>query len=98
MATRHTVSELTEKMVKKINSKPKKIIVEASNPSFIIIDDKRYVYEKETYKKIDNVEHTDKVIFKEFLGFFLMLSLAMKIYHKSSEKMTKSSKFSIGRV
>ncbi len=64
MATRKKVSETVEDMMNQI--KPSKITIEASNPSIITIDGKKYVYEKETFKKIDNVEHTDKIIFKEF--------------------------------
>ena len=53
-------------MVSEIESKPKKIIVEARNPNFIIVDNKKYIIEREVYKKIDKVEHADKIIFKEF--------------------------------
>ncbi len=47
-------------------NKGNKIIIESRNPNFIIANGKKYVYERETFKKIDNVEHTDKIIFKEF--------------------------------
>jgi len=43
-----------------------KIIIESKNPSLIIVDGKKYILEKETFKKIDKVEHSDKLIFKEF--------------------------------
>lgn len=46
--------------------KQKKIVIIAQNPNFIIVDGKKYIFEKETYKKIDNIEHADKIIFKEF--------------------------------
>ena len=47
-------------------TKPKKVIVESKNPSILIIDGKKYILEKETHKKIDGVEHSDKAVFKEF--------------------------------
>ena len=53
-------------MVNEIENKPKKVIVESKNPTLIIVDGKKYILEKELYKKIDKVEHSDKLIFKEF--------------------------------
>jgi hypothetical protein len=43
-----------------------KIIIDAGNPNFVIVDSKKYILETQTYKKIDRVEHADKVVFKEF--------------------------------
>ena len=66
MATRRRVSEIAKEMVNEIENKPKKVIVESKNPTLIIVDGKKYILEKELYKKIDKVEHSDKLIFKEF--------------------------------
>lgn len=64
MATRRKVSEIAKEIVNEMN--PKKIIIETKNPTMIIVDGKKYLLEKEVYKKIDKVEHSDKLIFKEF--------------------------------
>ena len=44
----------------------KVVVIKVSEPNTIIIDNKKYILEKQTYKKIDNVEHMDKLIYKEF--------------------------------
>ena len=66
MATRRRVSEIAKEMVNEIENKPKKVIIESKNPTLIIVDGKKYILEKEVYKKIDKVQHSDKLIFKEF--------------------------------
>jgi dephospho-CoA kinase len=37
----------------------------ASDPNIVIIDGKKFILERVTTKKIDKVEHADKIIFKE---------------------------------
>lgn len=64
MATRRKVSEIAKEMASE--TKPKKIIIESKNPSIIIINGKKFIMEREIYKKIDNVQHSDKVVYKEF--------------------------------
>ena len=44
----------------------KKIIVESSAPNIIIADGKKYILESEVFKKINKVEHSERIIFKEF--------------------------------
>ena len=46
--------------------KKTKILIDASQPSIIDVDGKKYIIEKETTKTIDGVTHADKIIFKEF--------------------------------
>jgi hypothetical protein len=43
-----------------------KVNIDASNPSILLIDGKKFILEKETSKKIDGVDHGNKIIFKEF--------------------------------
>jgi L-cysteine desulfidase len=44
----------------------KKIIMNSHEPNIIEVDGQKFIVEKETHKKIDGIEHLDKVIFKEF--------------------------------
>jgi len=59
------------KVTKTINGKetffnrPKEIIVKSDSPTCLIVDGKKYIFEKETFKKIDKVEHSDKMVFRE---------------------------------
>ena len=46
--------------------KVKKIEMNCSDPSIIEIDGEKYITEKETFKTIDGVEHSDKIVFKRF--------------------------------
>jgi uncharacterized protein (DUF1919 family) len=46
--------------------KKKKIIIENKTPNMMLVDGKKYVFEKQCVKKIDGVPHDDKVIFSEF--------------------------------
>ena len=66
MATRQEVTKEVNGKETFLYSKPSKIVVESKNPTLIIVDGKKYILEKELYKKIDKVEHSDKLIFKEF--------------------------------
>lgn len=43
-----------------------KIEIDTKQPNIIEIDGVKYILEKEKTKKIDNVEHSDRVIFKKF--------------------------------
>lgn len=45
--------------------RPKEIIVKSDNPTCLIINGKKYIFEKEVYKKIDKVEHSDRMVFRE---------------------------------
>lgn len=62
MATRRKVSEIAKEMTRK----PKRIEIESKTPNIIIVDGEKYIMETELFKKIDKVEHSHKVIFKEF--------------------------------
>lgn len=48
--------------------KSKEIKVEAkpSEPNIIEINKVKYIFDKEKFKKIDGIDHTDKLIFKRF--------------------------------
>ena len=63
MAKRNKISELAKNINKKIQ---KNVKVEglASEPNVILVDGKKYYLDRVTTKKIDKVEHADRVIFK----------------------------------
>lgn len=42
-----------------------KVEVEQANPNIVIIDGKKYIIDRERFKKIDKVKHLDRVILKE---------------------------------
>ena len=42
-----------------------KVEIEASDPTVIIVNGKKFVYAKETTKKIDGIPHGDKIIYRE---------------------------------
>lgn len=46
--------------------KTKKVEINSAEPNIIVIDGEEYILEREKYKKIDGVEHTDKIIFKPY--------------------------------
>ena len=49
---------------KKISERNMKVEALASEPNVILIDGKKYFLDRVTTKKIDKVEHADRVIFK----------------------------------
>lgn len=49
---------------KKMSGKNMKVEALASEPNVILIDGKKYFLDRVTTKKIDKVEHADRVIFK----------------------------------
>ena len=49
-----------------MSGKKIKVIMKASEPGIIVIDGVKYIAERETFKKIDKVEHSDAIIFKKF--------------------------------
>ena len=49
---------------KKIRPENMKVEALASDPNIIVIDGQKYILDRVTTKKIDKVEHADRVIFK----------------------------------
>lgn len=43
-----------------------KIEIKSKTPNIVEIDGKKYFLETEKYKKIDGVEHSDRLVFKKF--------------------------------
>ena len=64
MASRVKVELRARKMADSIRRN--KITIDTSKPTILNFQGKKYIMEKETHKKIDNVEHSDKIVFKEF--------------------------------
>jgi hypothetical protein len=46
--------------------KNKKVEIKSSEPNIVVIDGEEYILEREKVKKIDGVEHSDKLIFKPY--------------------------------
>ena len=68
--------------------KDKKVEIKSSEPNIIIIDGEEYILEKETFKKIDGIEHSDKIIFKPYKKeeFIKDLSLIVETLSKRTTK------------
>ena len=69
--------------------KNKKVEIKASEPNIIIIDGEEYILERESTKKIDGVEHADKIIFKPYKKEEFMNDLKL-IVDTLSKRTTKS--------
>ncbi|KKK71286.1 hypothetical protein LCGC14_2915410 [marine sediment metagenome] len=68
--------------------KNKKVEIKSSEPNIIIIDGEEYILERESSKKIDGIEHSDKLIFKPYKKdeFIKDLNLIIEALSKKTTK------------
>lgn len=66
----------------------KKVEIKSSEPNIIIVDGEEYILEREKFKKIDGVEHSDKLIFKPYKKEEFVEDLNL-IVEKLSQRTTK---------
>ena len=69
-------------------TKIKKVEINSSEPNIILIDGEEYIMERESVKKIDGVEHSDKIIFKPYKKeeFIADLNLIVETLSKRTSK------------
>ncbi len=68
--------------------KTKKVEIKSSEPNIIIMDGEEYIFERESSKKIDGVEHRDKMIFKSYKKEEFLKDLNLLV-NTLSKKTTK---------
>ena len=66
----------------------KKVEIDSSQPNILLIDGEEYILERESFKKIDGVEHSNRIIFKPYKKEDYINDLKL-IVDTLSEKTTK---------